>query len=546
MSGAIEAVYIFSENSLTILHHTYRGRPLSASDAIRLYREQPTPQPSLIYLANTSPPTLLFSLVQSNLIFLASSSREIEPLLVLEFLHRFYDVLEEYLGAPLLAGKIEANYDVVAQLLGEMCDAGIVNCTEPNILRDAVEMPGWMGKFFGNVSLPGTAPGAGGPIQLVQTPTLNPQSSGSALPWRRANVRHTSNEMYVDVIEKLSVIMAPSGRPLSAFANGTLVFTSKLSGVPDLLLVISAPGGKAGIERALELPMFHPCVRLSRWKERPGELSFVPPDGKFVLASYEVDLLPSYVDDSSTSSNLQLPVSLDVRKSLGPDGAEFDVRLQISTTLPGTATPPASNASRMGFGSRTGTASPALGAVASSAPLIESIVVTIPLPRAVQKVAEIKANRGEATYSTDQSSIEWRVPTKTTGPNRPVKSATLRCTVVGEAVDDGDEAVPEVGTSTNEYVEDTYQSQPIDVPGKSSGSRTPEEDRDEKRARQNALLMPSSAMVSFSVKRWLASGIKVDSININMKQSKGLSETVKPYKGVKYQTVSQNGVEVRC
>jgi len=68
----------------------------------------------LIYLPNASPPTLVFSLVHSNLLFLLTSSTEIEPLLALEFLHRIIDVLEEFLGAPLLAHKVETSYDVVA------------------------------------------------------------------------------------------------------------------------------------------------------------------------------------------------------------------------------------------------------------------------------------------------------------------------------------------------------------------------------------------------------------------------------------------------
>lgn len=83
-------------------------------------------------------------------------SAETEPLFVLEFLHRVIDVLEEFVGAPLLAGKIEGAYDVVAQLLGEMCDAGIVCSTEPNALRDDVDTSSFFGKLLG--SLPGYDP----------------------------------------------------------------------------------------------------------------------------------------------------------------------------------------------------------------------------------------------------------------------------------------------------------------------------------------------------------------------------------------------------
>ena len=64
-------------------------------------------------------------------------------------------MLEEFLGAPLLASKIEGAYDVVAQLLGEMCDAGSVCNTEPNALKDTVNTPGWVGKLLAGVTLPG-------------------------------------------------------------------------------------------------------------------------------------------------------------------------------------------------------------------------------------------------------------------------------------------------------------------------------------------------------------------------------------------------------
>jgi hypothetical protein len=138
-----------------VLSHTYTGRPLSAAHLLPLYLEHPAPRPNLIYLPNTSPPTLVFSLNHANLLFLVTSSSEIEPLLVFEFLHRVIDAFEDFLGAPILAVKIENNYDIVAQLLTEVCDAGTVSTTEPNALREMVEQEGWVGKLLGGLSLPG-------------------------------------------------------------------------------------------------------------------------------------------------------------------------------------------------------------------------------------------------------------------------------------------------------------------------------------------------------------------------------------------------------
>ena len=98
----------------------------------------------------------VFSVVHSNLLFLVPSGTDSEPLLILEFIHRVIDILEEFIGAPLHGTKIQGNYDVIAQLLSEMCDAGAVCNTEPNALQENVDVPGWMGKLLGGVGLPGS------------------------------------------------------------------------------------------------------------------------------------------------------------------------------------------------------------------------------------------------------------------------------------------------------------------------------------------------------------------------------------------------------
>ena len=504
---------------------------------------------------------------------MAPTSADNEPLLIFEFLHRVIDVLEEFLGAPLLASKIEGSYDVVAQLLTEMCDAGSICNTEPNALRDVVEVPGWMGKLLGGVGLPGyvytfavrgcllgqgliiwwaRTPPALGPSMggLKQQLAISSSSNtGPAIPWRRANVRHTSNELYVDIVETLSVTIAPSGRPLAAFANGSIAFTSKISGVPELLLTLSTPGGKSAIEKALELPVFHPCVRLVRWREKPGELSFVPPDGRFVLAGYEVNLLPSTSDlISHSSANLRLPASIEVKTSLGPTGSDFEVRLLLSNTFSGSISTSSASA-RGGLGSRgPGTSASTFGGVggSSSQPVLEDIIVSVPVSDQIRNITDVRTSRGEAQFSPGDNAVEWRISSKDTANG----SATLRCTVVGASFSDEDEDDEVSGlrfdAATGDYdeTESTYQSGA--AVEKEKTTRQQQEQRDQRKVQQNATLMPSSANLSFSVRGWLASGIKVESLLIDTRKSRGLGEGVKPYKGVKYLTVSRKGIETRC
>ncbi|KAK1728770.1 Adaptor complexes medium subunit family-domain-containing protein [Colletotrichum acutatum] len=547
MNGVIEALHIYDEHNHAILSHTYTSRPLSAQHLLPLYLEHPAPRPNLVYLANTNPPTLVFSLKHANLLFLATSSSEIEPLLVLEFIHRIVDVFEEFLGAPLLAHKIESNYDVVAQLLNEMCDAGTINTTEPNALRDLVEVEGWVGKLLGSITLPGKPGNFGTGFANPSTPSLIAQNT-PALPWRRANVRHTSNEMYADIVETLTVTLAPSGRPLAAFANGTIAFTCKVSGMPDIVMTLTSPSGKHNLAGFMDLPVFHPCVRLSRWKERPGELSFVPPDGRFILASYEVDLLPFTNGKSGSLSvnNLKLPVNIEMKTGLGLTGSDFEVRLHVNKVLGAGGPSSASQYGRGGGGgggAGRGFGGPHPGT--PSSPLMEDLIVTVPLPAEVRNLSELRPSKGDATFNPSERVLEWHVPTK------EISSGTsyfgLRCTVVGQLPDEDEDELDPNGFGFGKaygYDEQPYQSSsPTQAKKTTDGG---DDEKDAKKVAQNKMLMPSSASVSFSVKGWLPSGLKVESIMIDPRKSKGLGENVKPYKGVKYLTVSKGGVETRC
>lgn len=435
----------------------------------------------------------------------------------------------------------------------------------------------------------------------------------------------------MDVIESLSVTMAPSGRLLSALVSGTVAFTAKISGVPDLLLSLSAPGGQQALARKIELPVFHPCVRLARWKERPGELSFVPPDGRFILAGYEVDLLPIDPDLDEAPSHMEklfLPAIVDIRKSLGPSGSDFEVRLTLNTNFPGHTSSSRPNPARGGSGSSTRSF---LGgsSASTSGPVLEEVVVSVPISKAVRHITDMQASRGDAQFAPSTGLLEWRVPT---GRDAGTVSgtATLRCTVSGypSADEDLDESLEDADEDANANLLQGYYEAPTSYNGPSAStdrkSRDPSKRKKKKKksskkssrsaavlsedagdgpteepseepaksktpspnqskpqtptpvslaqsappsaqlpaffdpssaprstprrtkAQTNANLMPNSASVSFSVQGWLPSGIKVDSLNIDPRRSRGLGETVKPYKGVKYMCVSRRGVERRC
>lgn len=468
-----------------------------------------------------------------------------------------------------------------------------------------------------------STPTLGSTNPLKQSLAAASASQGPAIPWRRPGVRHTSNELYVDIIESLSVTMAPSGRLLSALVSGTIAFTAKISGVPDLLLSLTAPGGQHVLGRKIELPVFHPCVRLARWKERPGELSFIPPDGRFILAGYEVDLLPIDPDQEEPPSHMEklfLPAIVDIRKSLGSSGSEFEIRLTLNTNFPGQ-----SSSSRPGVPrSGSGTSTPSFlggGGSGSSGPALEEVVVSVPISKSVRHITDMQASRGDAQFTPSSGLLEWRIPTGKDAGSL-TGTATLRCSVSGypSADDDFDDSVEDADEDANANLLQGYYEAPTSYndasasTSKKTRSSDPSKRKKKKKkstkkssrsaalhpedveedpvaatspspnpsiphtptpppqsqsqynahlpaffapsstsrptrrtkAQVNASLMPNSASVSFSVRGWLPSGIKVDSLNIDQRRSRGLGESVKPYKGVKYLCVSNRGVERRC
>lgn len=374
-------------------------------------------------------------------------------------------------------------------------------------------------------------------------------------------------------------------------ASGAIAFTANVSGVPELLLSLSAPGGssgsssnalngkQSGIARLMQSPVFHPCVRLARWKEHPGDLSFVPPDGRFVLAGYEVDLMPSlslHADQPpSRAEKLFMPATVDLRTGLGDKGADFEVRLTLNTNFPGTQKSSAST--------RSGTSTPTLSfggsgsggfasAGTSNTPVLETVVVHVPLPEDVRSVMELRTSRGEAHFQQPEGTVEWKVPTKEDGAaGNNNRTIVLTGTIIGPpsavVADEGENEDDRVHASDDPTNPNSSLLGYYDADVKSSSDNATKSDvhshgqtgsnlnnkntqsASTSRRRPNpstASFMPHTATVSFKVRGWIPSGIKVDALVLDSRRSRGIGDNVKPFKGVKYVAVSRDGVERRA
>lgn len=90
-------------------------------------------------------------------------------------------------------------------------------------------------------------------------PTWGSDTSGAQVLWRKRGIKHTPNEIYLDVHEHVDAILDAMGKPISLEVFGEVMADVALSDMPDLTLVFknSRVIGDVGL---------HNCVRYKRWE----------------------------------------------------------------------------------------------------------------------------------------------------------------------------------------------------------------------------------------------------------------------------------------
>jgi AP-3 complex subunit mu len=213
------------------------------------------------------------------------------------------------------------------QLLEETLDSiGHPLTTSPNALRDIVLPPTLLSKVL-------SAAGASGLPASLSGAASTPNPFASAIPWRRAHVKYAQNEIYFDVAEELRAIVNKSGTPLSTHVQGRIETNSRLSGTPDVTLSF------VGVQNLTDVA-FHPCVRIPRWT-RDKSLSFVPPDGKFILVDYRFapgaalgggsSSAPSAGASLTAANQVPVPIALKPTLKLHETGGTFELTVNGRT-----------------------------------------------------------------------------------------------------------------------------------------------------------------------------------------------------------------------
>mmetsp|Transcript_8855 Transcript_8855/g.13107 ORF Transcript_8855/g.13107 Transcript_8855/m.13107 type:complete len:447 (-) Transcript_8855:214-1554(-) len=213
----------------------------------------------------------------NNLYLCAVTKRNSNATLMVTFLYKLAEVFMDYFG-ELEEESIRDNFVIIYELLDETMDHGMPQSLDSTILRSFITQEG--NRMATDVS---NKP----PVALT-----------NAVSWRSEGIVHKKNEVFLDVVEKLNLLVAANGTVLHSEINGAVKMKSFLSGMPELKLglndklMFEATGrtqqAKSGKSVELEDIKFHQCVRLARF-ENDRTISFIPPDGEFDLMTYRLN-----------------------------------------------------------------------------------------------------------------------------------------------------------------------------------------------------------------------------------------------------------------
>merc|ERR1719498_1687403 len=146
----------------------------------------------------------------NNLYIMAVTQRNSNAAMILLFLYRLVEVLKDYFR-ELEEESIRDNFVITYELMDEMMDFGYPQISESKILREYITQEAHK-------------------LEVVKPP----MAVTNAVSWRSEGIKHRKNEIFLDVVERLNLLVAANGTLLRSEILGSLKMRSYLSGMPEL------------------------------------------------------------------------------------------------------------------------------------------------------------------------------------------------------------------------------------------------------------------------------------------------------------------------
>jgi len=283
----ISQLFVLAPNGHTIVHKDYRGDVPKEAPEIFLRKVVEKSTDSPVFCIDG----VNYICVRKNgLFFLCTTVYNVAPAFIIELLTQLTKVCKDYIGV-LNEESLRKNFTLIYELVDEILDFGWPQSAS------TAELQAFVFNQAAPVSVAkdvrGTGLGA-----LKSTPkTMSSKAVHKPISLRDSSGRGDKNEIFVDVIDRISATFNSNGQVRTFAIDGSIQMKSYLAGSPQLHLalnnelVISGGSQRAGYGMIeLDNVNFHEVVNVDKF-ESERMLVLEPPHGEFVLMNFHIGSL---------------------------------------------------------------------------------------------------------------------------------------------------------------------------------------------------------------------------------------------------------------
>ena len=242
-------------------------------------------------------------------------------------------MFKDYTGT-LSEEAIRKNFILLYELLDEMMDYGYPQITRTATLKSCTNnAPIVVDPIISTGSMvnPKTASASAVHKPVIASVNVNGRKTDPN--------NHQKNEIFVDILERLNVLFSNNGYVINSTIDGCIQMKSFLAGSPELRLalnedlVIGRSQGSYGSVVVDDIN-FNDCVNLTEF-ETARTLSFIPPEGEFVVLNYRLTgefstpfrIFPSI--EEVESKKLEITVLVRAEMASNNFGANVSVEIPL-------------------------------------------------------------------------------------------------------------------------------------------------------------------------------------------------------------------------
>nr|XP_015195804.1 PREDICTED: AP-4 complex subunit mu-1 isoform X2 [Lepisosteus oculatus] len=290
----ISQVFILSAKGDHLIYKDFRGE--AGSDVVGVFYEKVTALPG------DQPPVVMsheglhfIHIRQGGLYFVATTTANLSPFTVIEFLNRLAALIKDYCGS-LSEKSVRMNFALIYELLDEMLDYGYIQTSSTDILKNFIQTEAVSAKPFSlfdlsNVGLFGAD---------TQQSKVAPSAAASRPILTTRGEQGGKDEIFVDVIERLTVIIGSNGVLMKADIQGEIRVKSFLPSCSEMRIGLNEEFsiGKSqlrgyGAAVRVDECSFHESVKLDEF-DSYRILKVTPSQGEQTVMQYQLcDDLPS-------------------------------------------------------------------------------------------------------------------------------------------------------------------------------------------------------------------------------------------------------------